>query len=74
MVMSEWKIGKDLEVSDRGLIWRYYAETCLEGLRKTTEILIQDSGSTSRHWNPGPPKYEAGILTTRLRHSVRRLL
>jgi hypothetical protein len=44
---------------------RYYPGICLDGLRKTTESLIQDSRSPDRDLNPGPPEYEAGALTTR---------
>jgi hypothetical protein len=32
--------------------------------------LSQDSWSPLRNLNPGPPEYEAGVLTTRLRSSV----
>jgi hypothetical protein len=38
----------------------------LEGLRKTTKSLSQNSISPCRNRNPGPPEYEAGILTTLL--------
>jgi hypothetical protein len=34
----------------------------LKGLRKTTKKLSQDSRSQDRNLNPGPPKYEAGVL------------
>jgi hypothetical protein len=37
----------------------------MEGLRKTTRNLSQDSPSPGRNLNKGPPKYEAGVLTTR---------
>jgi hypothetical protein len=40
------------------------------GLRKTTQNLTQDSRSPGRDLNLGPPKYEALVLTTRLRHSL----
>jgi hypothetical protein len=45
---------------------------CLEGQRKlrTTNNLRQDSLSTGRHPNPGPPEYAAGVLSTRLRCSA----
>jgi hypothetical protein len=42
----------------------------LEGLRKTTKNLSQDNWSPDGDLNPGPPKYDAGVLTTRLRRSV----
>jgi hypothetical protein len=32
--------------------------------------LSYDSRSPSRYLNPGPPAYEAGVLTTQPRHSV----
>jgi hypothetical protein len=61
--MMNWKgFGK----SSRGLILRYYPGIRLEGLRKTTESLSLDNRSLHQELNPGPPKYEAGVLTTRL--------
>jgi hypothetical protein len=42
----------------------------LEGLRKATKSLIQDSRSPGRDLKPGPPEYEAGVVTTRLGPSV----
>jgi hypothetical protein len=41
-----------------------YPSICLEGLRKTTKNLSQDSQSLGWDLNHGPPKYEAGVLTT----------
>jgi hypothetical protein len=32
----------------------------------TTKSLCQNSLSTGRVWNCGPPKYEIGVLTTQL--------
>jgi hypothetical protein len=47
--MSEWWwIGNNLVGSGHGLTLRYYPSIHLEGLRKTTKILNQDS------WLPGP--------------------
>jgi hypothetical protein len=46
--------------------WRQYHGVCLEGLRKTTTNLNQDSQSPGRGLEPGPPKYEAGVITTRI--------
>jgi hypothetical protein len=37
----------------------------LQGLRKTTKKLSQNSWSPDRNPNPAPPKYEAGVKTTR---------
>jgi hypothetical protein len=51
------------------LILKYYSGIRLEGLRKTT-IPSMDSRSPGRDLNPGPPKYEAGMLTTGPRLSV----
>jgi hypothetical protein len=44
---------------------RYYPNIHLEGLRKASNNLGQDSKSLVRDLNPRPPKYEAGVLTTR---------
>jgi hypothetical protein len=44
---------------------RYCLCACLEVLRKITENFSQDIRSPSRDFNPGPPEYEAGMLTTR---------
>jgi hypothetical protein len=30
---------------------------CVEGLRKVTKHLSQDTWSPYRDWNPGPPEY-----------------
>jgi hypothetical protein len=35
--------------------------------------LSQDSRSLGRDFNPGPPKYVAGMLTTRPQHLVNRI-
>jgi hypothetical protein len=53
-----------MEGSGRGLVG-----ICLEGLRKTTKNLSQDSRYTARDFNPGPPEYGAEMLTTRPRRS-----
>jgi hypothetical protein len=45
----------------------YYPGICREGLRKTMKNLSQDTRSPSRDLKPGPPEYEAGVLTTRPR-------
>jgi hypothetical protein len=47
--------------SVRGLILRYYPGIRLEGLRKNTENLNQDSRSPGS--DPGPPEYEAGVAS-----------
>jgi hypothetical protein len=48
----------------------YNPGICLERLRKTTKNL---SGyqSPGRDFNPGPPEYEAEVLNTRTRNSVK---
>jgi hypothetical protein len=55
---------KDLEGSCRDLILRYYPGNRLEGLRKTTKSLSQGNRSTGLDLKPGPPKYEAEVLST----------
>jgi hypothetical protein len=42
---------------------RYYSGICLVRLRKTAKT-CQDSQSPGQDLNPGPPEYEAGVLTT----------
>jgi hypothetical protein len=68
-MISEWWIGKDLEGSDRVLILMYYPGIFLEGLRKVTKTLSQNSPSALQDMNPRPLKFEAGLLTSRLRRS-----
>jgi hypothetical protein len=63
---DEWCIGKDVEGSGRGLILRYFPA----GTEENHENLSQDSRSPGRNLNLGPPKYEAGLLTTRPWRSV----
>jgi hypothetical protein len=55
-----------LEGSGRDLMLRYYPGIFLQGVRKTTKPLSQDSWSLGRYLNPGPPGYR-GMLTTRPR-------
>jgi hypothetical protein len=50
---------------------KYYPGIFLEKLRKTTKDLSQDMRSTDRDLNPGSVKYEAGVLTTEPRHTVK---
>jgi hypothetical protein len=63
-VKSKWWNGKYLEGSGRSLILKCYPVIRLEGLRKTTKNLSQDSLSSGRHSSPGSPEYEAGVLTS----------
>jgi hypothetical protein len=60
--MMKWE---GLEGSSHGLILRYYPGICLEGLSKSMKNLCQDSWSPGLDLNPGPPEYEAGVLTIR---------
>jgi hypothetical protein len=50
---------------------RYYPGIHLKGLTKTTRNLSQDSLSPVRDFNPGPPEYESGVLTTRPRRLIK---
>jgi hypothetical protein len=47
----------------------YYPGNCLEGLIKP-RINCQDNKFMGSDMNTGPPEYEAGVWTTRPRHSV----
>jgi hypothetical protein len=67
---SEWWIWNDIGESGRGLIFRYYISICMDGLRKITDNLSQDSRSSCLHLNAGLPEYEAWVLTSRPRRSV----
>jgi hypothetical protein len=42
--------------------FKCYSSICVEGLRKTTKNLSQDSRSRGQHLKLGPPKYEAGVV------------
>jgi hypothetical protein len=67
-VINEWWIRKDLEESGRRIILRYYLGIRMEGLRKSTKNVSQDSRSPDRDLKPH--KYEAQLLTTRQWRSV----
>jgi hypothetical protein len=60
---------KGMEGSVR-LIVRYSPGIRLEGQSKTTKNMNQDSWSEGTDLNLGPPKHEAGVLTTRTQRSV----
>jgi hypothetical protein len=66
--MVNWK-GCEMKQSLPNL--RYYPNICLKELRKTTKNFSQINRFQSRDFNPGPPEYEAGALTTRPDHSIR---
>jgi hypothetical protein len=51
----------------RDQILRQYSLTCLEGLRKTTKTLNQDSRVSGPIFEPWPTEYGAGVLTTQPR-------
>jgi hypothetical protein len=59
--MMNWK-GDE---SGRVLLLRSYPSICLDGLRKTTKKLSQDSCCLGQDLEPGLSKYEAGVLTFR---------
>jgi hypothetical protein len=48
---------------------RYYVDIRLKGLRKNTKNLTV-TGRRGQYLNPGPPEYEARVLTTGPRRSV----
>jgi hypothetical protein len=50
--------------SGSGLILGNYPGISHYGLRKTMINLSQDIRPSGRDLNPGPPEYEAGVLTT----------
>jgi hypothetical protein len=65
--VMDWKgCGKKRSWSD----FRYYPGIYLDGLRKTTKDLSQDSRSPGRDFKPGPAEYEVGVLIIRLHRSV----
>jgi hypothetical protein len=41
------------------IIWKYYSDVCMEGVRKTIKILSQDSQCSSRDLNQAPPEYKS---------------
>jgi hypothetical protein len=53
------ELKKDVEGKCRDVIYGTKPGTSLEGLRKTTKNLGQDSRFPSRDLKPGPPEYEA---------------
>jgi hypothetical protein len=60
---------------ERKLQWsnfKYYSGIRLQGLRTITKNFIQCSWFTGWGFNPWPPEYKSGALTTRLRRSVAR--
>jgi len=50
-----------LEGSSHGLILTYHPDICLKGLTESTENLGRDSRSLGPDFNPGTPKYKAGV-------------
>lgn len=53
-----------MEGASDGLILRYDPSMCLEGLRRTTKNITQDSWSLDEDFNLELSKYEAGMVTT----------
>jgi hypothetical protein len=53
-----------------GLIFRYYPGIRLEGLRKTTKPLSQDSRSLGQYLNPVPHEYEVLYICTSPTHAT----
>jgi hypothetical protein len=49
---------------------RYDPSNCLEGLREATKT-CHGSRYPCRYLNPGPLEFEAGVLTTQRRRSIR---
>jgi hypothetical protein len=49
---------------------RYYPGICLEGPRKTTKNINQNSRSPGWNLNSEPPEHDVRALTTRPQHSV----
>jgi hypothetical protein len=69
--------GKDLAGSGRGLILRYYPGICLEGLRRTTKDLNQDSRSPGPRFEPGTSRIRSSVInhsTTTFRELLHVLL
>jgi hypothetical protein len=64
-------MGKDLEGSCRGIILRYYFNIYLQGLRKITKNLSQDSRSPGRDLNLGPPANAVIMFKNVLKHLLR---
>jgi hypothetical protein len=65
--MMKWK---DVEGSGHGLILRNQFQHLPVRTGENNE-LSQDSLSLGRDLNPGPPQYDAGVLTSRPRATVR---
>jgi len=63
-----------LEESGHSLTSRLYPGMRLEVLSKSTKDSSQDNRCPGRYFNPGPSEYETGVLTTRPRRSVSRML
>jgi hypothetical protein len=64
--MMNWK---DVEGSGHGLILRNQFQHLPGRTGENNEQLSQDSLSPGRDLNPGPPQYDAGVLTSRPRRT-----
>jgi hypothetical protein len=65
------KLERILEGTVRGIILKHYSDLRLEGLRKTTRRIFEDSRFRRRDLKSGPPEYVAEVL---LNHDIRCLL
>jgi hypothetical protein len=52
---------------------RYYPSTCMNGLRKTTKNISQDSRPPGRDLNPGLPEYKALCLNIEINYQITRV-
>jgi hypothetical protein len=57
--------------SGRDLILRYYPGICRRETEENHESLSYDSQSSVQDLNPRPPEYEAGVLSTLPRRSIK---
>jgi hypothetical protein len=65
-MMSSKGCGRKRSLTNFKVLYHYLPV----GTEENDENLSQDSQSPGRDLNPGPPEYEAEVLTTRSRSSV----
>jgi hypothetical protein len=65
-------VNNEMEIKRKKWSWPniYYPRNSLEGMKKTTKDLNQDSRSTGRDLNPELPEHEAEMLHSWPRYSV----
>jgi hypothetical protein len=68
-MINEWWIGKDVEGSDRGLIWGNIPAVAWRDWGKPRET--SGSRPPGRDLKPGPLEYEAGVWRVQLVHISR---